>query len=235
MVTDPLRFLINEWLHRGPSVYQLRGGRQHIVIRHDAGSLELLHEIFRRECYMPAPVLASNMPDKPRVLDLGANVGAFAAFALSRWPEAQLTCVEPDPDNLAALTKFSSLHPDSAMTLIEACATNEGGMMGFAAGLGTGSRASEDAPPVPAIDVLPLLKDTDFAKIDIEGSEWSILRDPRLCHVNRLLMVLEYHRRYPFDTGAADEVQNLLRAAGFTVCQVESNYWGHGLIWAVKS
>lgn len=35
--------------------------------------------------------------EPPRVLDIGANVGAFAAWASERWPGAKVRCYEPNP------------------------------------------------------------------------------------------------------------------------------------------
>lgn len=39
----------------------------------------------------------------PRILDIGANVGAFAAWAADRWPGARVRCYEPNPDAFAFL------------------------------------------------------------------------------------------------------------------------------------
>lgn len=39
----------------------------------------------------------------PVILDIGANVGSFAAWALKRWPGAHVHCYEPLPDNFALL------------------------------------------------------------------------------------------------------------------------------------
>lgn len=121
------------------------------------------------------------------------------------------------------------------LEIVPACASTTAGTVGFAGGMGAGSRVRDDAPSDAAIDALPLLMEADFAKIDVEGSEWPILRDSRLAGVERLVLVMEYHRRFPFDTGAADEARWLLAEAGFEVVDLRPNYWGHGLLWAVKS
>lgn len=42
---------------------------------------------------------------RPVILDIGANVGSFAAWALNRWPGAHVHCYEPLPDNFALLKK----------------------------------------------------------------------------------------------------------------------------------
>jgi FkbM family methyltransferase len=42
------------------------------------------------------------------ILDIGANVGSFAAWALKRWPGAHVYCYEPLPNNFALLKKISA-------------------------------------------------------------------------------------------------------------------------------
>lgn len=49
------------------------------------------------------------------VLDMGANIGVFARYARSLFPQARIVCVEPDPDNFANLTAFT---PDPNTILI---------------------------------------------------------------------------------------------------------------------
>ena len=39
------------------------------------------------------------------IVDIGANVGSFAAWALKRWPGAHVQCYEPLQDNFALLKK----------------------------------------------------------------------------------------------------------------------------------
>ena len=39
----------------------------------------------------------------PVILDIGANVGSLAAWALKRWPGCYVHCYEPLPDNFALL------------------------------------------------------------------------------------------------------------------------------------
>lgn len=62
-----------------------------------------------------ADVLAGayNLPLKnsaekpPIIIDVGANIGAFARFASARWPGATVHCYEPHPDNFKILAKVA--------------------------------------------------------------------------------------------------------------------------------
>ena len=229
----PLSFVAADLRHKGVGSYRLRGSDLTLVMRHDTGARELLSEIFSSGCYGPDPGLLSSIPDAPKVLDIGANVGAFAAYAAMTWPTAEITCIEPDTDNLSALRLFASLNPRLGIRIHEACAATSDGDVPFAAGGGAGSRVQEGGRPMSAMDVLPMIAASGFVKMDIDGSEWPILANSRLAAVGPTTLVMEYHRRFPGDKGAAGEAKRLLTAAEFRVTKLEPNYWGHGLIWGV--
>lgn len=46
--------------------------------------------------------------DKPIILDIGANVGAFAIWAIQKWPKANIYCYEPNPENFVFLSHNTS-------------------------------------------------------------------------------------------------------------------------------
>ncbi|NTU70241.1 MAG: FkbM family methyltransferase [Coriobacteriia bacterium] len=233
-VSRPLSFLFADIRHRGTAAYGLKGTDVTIVVRHDQGARELVHEVFSTGCYEPTPEQLALLPTNPDILDLGANVGGFAAYALTRWPTARITCIEPDPDNLQALEQFTSLNPSGDVRVLPVCASNSDGDVLFERGAGEGSRIGAAGVPTPAIDVFPLLVQSQFVKMDIEGAEWDILQDPRLADLSGLVLVMEYHRRFPYDQDAASAACQLLQDAGFSVGKIEPNYWGHGIMWASK-
>lgn len=230
----PTAFLAAEVLRSKTKEYRVQNSDVKLVVRHDSGALELVHEVFGARCYDPDAYCRARIPTPPTVLDLGANVGAFSAFVLSQWPAARITCLEPDPDNLAALNRFRELHQMADVTIVAACACTTDGTVAFQSGGGAGSHVSDQGTPTLAVDVFPLMAQADFVKIDIEGSEWPILRDPRLSALSKLVVVMEYHRRSWDDSGAEHEARRLLELAGFIVVRTEPNYWGHGLMWAIK-
>lgn len=231
---DPFRFVFNEARHTAEARYRLRGSAIELVVRHDTGAREVVHEVLGKRIYQPPAMFLQKLPTSPRILDLGANVGAFAAFSATQWPGAAITCVEPDDANLTALRRFVQANPGLNVEIIPACATTGDGEVEFVGGLGSGSRVRRGGIRVQAIDTLPLLQAADFVKCDIEGSEWDLLDDPRLAEIGPTLLVMEYHRRRPGDKGACNAAANLLTRAGFSIGPVVPNYWGHGLIWAYK-
>ena len=74
----------------------------------------------------------------------------------------------------------------------------------------------------------------DLLKIDVEGAEWDVLRGINARDWPRIRQVVaEVHD----ENGRVSQVENLLRAQGFTVvCEPEpqSAAWGIWLVWAIR-
>lgn len=213
----------------------LRGSSVTIFLPATVASIELLYEVFTERSYV-SPESRGVGPDGEglRILDVGANAGVFAGYALSRWPKASITCVEPDPANLEALRLFCDGNPEANISVIAAAATTFDGEVKFQSGLGAGSMISQEGTPVAAVDFFSLAGDADVIKMDIERGEWPILEDERMRELGSVTWVMEYHRRFAGDTGAAEAACDLMERAGFTVDSVQRNYWGHGLLHAHK-
>jgi FkbM family methyltransferase len=139
-------------------------------------------DTIRRGFWSPVPA------DAPvtHVLDLGANVGLFSVFARMRWPNAWILAVEPDP---AAYTMLE----DNTRGLDIQCLHAAFGPVGCASVLKPDGRyferhyaASDTGVPAFPLDVLLNMVAVDFydpkvlLKIDIEGAEHQIIRDPDL-------------------------------------------------------
>ena len=165
-----------------------------------------------------------DMPyEAKRVLDIGANVGAFARWAVVRWPGVVVNCYEPQPDNFALLNKtieyFELKHvlphqsavSDAAgtMTLHENGNCGEWSFIKFGKGDGK--------IDVRVIDAA-LLPDADFIKIDTEGAEPNILK--RLFETHKLdlakAVVLEFHS----GTHVAPLIW-MCQEAGLNLCSIE--------------
>lgn len=137
----------------------------------------------------------ADMPVPRTVLDLGANIGLTAAHYRRMWPEAKITMVEPNPDNLALAERNA---PGCIPLQVAVAATTgprylaEDGLSADAFTLGEGGRL------IRAYCLSDLIEETvDFCKMDVEGAEWEILAgDP--FDVTHLLV--EFHgepRDYP--------------------------------------
>lgn len=231
----PLTFL-RDWLRSGSrrSVYATRcGATVELAPRAD---LEAFYEVFWRRDYDPPPDLARRLAGARVILDLGANVGTFSAFATSRWPDATVVAYEPEQTSAAAYTHWADTTGAPA-TLHMAAASTTDGTVAFVTGWGGGShlaRQGEPGEPVPSRDVFADLDACDLAKIDIEGGEWPILADPRMTTLHHTVIVMEYHRVGAPHLPAREAAVTQLRAAGFATGYGSANYWGHGTLWAWK-
>lgn len=157
----------------------------------------------------------------PRILDIGANVGAFARWAAARWPGARIESYEPHPDNFAHLLAASvqlggSIHAHCAA--VGEClgrrdlrlGRNNCGEHSFH-DLG---EQTEDSVEVAVLDATTLTP-ADFIKIDTEGCELEILRRwhaacPAFLDLAQAV-ALEYHREADLP-----EIYGILEAHGLT-------------------
>jgi FkbM family methyltransferase len=200
----------------------------------------VLDEIFSQREYEPPRevegVLAA-LPAAPRVVDLGANIGLFGAWALGRFPEATIVAVEADPANAAIHRRAIEANGlDTRWRLVESFASTAPGIVRFAAGRHATSRAAEleeEGLEVPAVDVLPELAEADLVKIDIEGAEWDLLADPRFGPIRPRVVVLEYHQESCPEPDAPATAKRALRATGLEVVEsARKPQFGAGLLWA---
>jgi FkbM family methyltransferase len=224
----------------GTFLYRLRENGLLVAIRHGTGDVVTLGEVFHEHDYTPPSEVLPSLTGIQRIVDLGANVGLFGAFAAGRWPDAGIVAFEPDPANAAVHERTIAANGLQARwTLVRSAAGAGTGRARFLAGDVALSRlaGAEDARDaqsidVPVEDVLPRLAETDLVKIDIEGGEWAILRDPRFAEAPPRVLVLEYHPRFCGAAEPRSAAESALAAAGLRVQSIWHRADGHGMLWA---
>jgi FkbM family methyltransferase len=128
------------------------------------------------------------------VLDIGANIGAFAVRAHHQWPAAKVMCYEPMPFNVERLLQNTS----SDWCLVEPFAVQAisgekeiyVGDMFVTGGFTKGVRQTDKTIRVQCI-AASSLSSCDLLKIDTEGSEVEILQNLDL--KNTQVVMLEHH------------------------------------------
>ena len=135
--------------------------------------------------------------NSPVILDIGANVGSFAAWALKRWPGCYVHCYEPLPDNFALLKRnlgqfegrsvslYNFAVGDPSLTRLYLGRNNCGEASFYDIGEQTTDTVEVETR---APSVLPKAQ---IVKIDTEGSEVDILA--RMASLDFDAIMLEYH------------------------------------------
>lgn len=234
-VVGSAAFLARELTGRGGTfAYPVRGmAHLSVLVRHGSGDPVTLGEVFHERDYEPPSDLQAMAPR--RIVDLGANVGYFGAFALGRWPSSTVTALEPDPANADVHARVIALNElQDRWELRRAAAAARNGELRFNASADALSSVSESgALVVPAEDVLELVSGADLLKMDVEGGEWEILDDPRLGLDPPAVVVLEHHPEGAPGPDPHAAALERLAAAGLTrSATIFTRDDGYGMVWA---
>jgi FkbM family methyltransferase len=237
------RFVARELAAEGSvSTYRPRGAAFDVLVRHGTSDVNILAEVFMHRLYALPPEaesLLEGLGREPRIVDLGAHIGLFDVFLLTRFPRARITAFEPDAANARLLSRCAELSGrGERWRIVRAAAGTTDGKVPFAGGrfaesaVATSSAAA--TTEVPSVDIFPLLADADLVKIDIEGAEWPLLQDERLAEAGVKVLALEWH---PSGCPSPDPEQaaiRLLTRAGYEVRPIANAPPGVGMLWGLR-
>jgi FkbM family methyltransferase len=164
------------------------------------------------------------------ILDIGANVGSFALWALLRWPGSTLHCYEPNPGTFAYLQRNTARHAGirCVNAAVFPCTGPKAAFFSRYAGDGeaallayAGDTFREGvAQPTFEVDVVApsALPAADIVKLDIEGGEADVLAALDLSAT--ALVLGEFQNRKN-----RVAMQATLAAAGFEMVRDEECPW----------
>jgi FkbM family methyltransferase len=121
------------------------------------------------------------------ILDIGANIGAFAVWASLRWPGSTIHCYEANPETFPYLERntaadprihrtHAAVYPGGQKTMPFFYRFAGDGEAGLAAYMGETFRAGADGYTCEVAVVSPAeLPKADIVKLDIEGGEGAVL------------------------------------------------------------
>jgi FkbM family methyltransferase len=157
----------------------------------DAQIRPFLMKVFAGEYEVPIYMKA------PKIIDLGANCGAFAVWASHRWPGCAIHCYEPHPKTFKFLEENTKDYPRVSC---HNWAIGEAGLRPLYNGMnnsgestlypnmatdGTGQHVTVMEP-----DTLP---EADIIKLDIEASELHVLTSLIFSGRKFKAIMFEYH------------------------------------------
>jgi len=148
-----------------------------------------------------------DLPFSPKVIvDAGANIGTASIYFAHKYPKTKIIAIEPEASNYKMLER--NIQPYPAITPVHAALWSRDGEIGVSeADSATGVSGNwafvtcdRPGPKVRAITMQTLMKEMkiqgiDLVKIDIEGAELEVFKDPSWLRTVRCLMI-ELHDRY---------------------------------------
>lgn len=157
--------------------------------------------------------------EKPVILDCGSNVGLSILYLKKRFPNAQITAFEADPQIAQYLHKNLKNNGITGVEVIEKAVWIHNQGVSFASeGADGGSVAvggkTQEIPSIRLAEVLPTYPKIDFLKMDIEGAETAVIPDCRevISHIQHLFV--EYHS-YLGERQHLGELLTILTDKGF--------------------
>jgi FkbM family methyltransferase len=192
-------------------------------------TVSMYYEIFGLKAYGRFPGFVPK--ENEVVLDLGANQGLYTLWALTRSPHCKVVAVEPDPQNLARLSRHLEINGIKGATVVPCCVGASCGAVRFWRGdsSGTGrvipgsggpdATETEDRTRQPllvemkTLDALASdlnLSRIDTIKMDIEGAEVDALKGGTETLKRAARVVMEYH-----SNRLGQDAAEILAASGF--------------------
>jgi FkbM family methyltransferase len=171
------------------------------------------------------------LQDNWTIIDIGAGLGDFTAYAAQRSPNGRVLAYEPFPESFALLQQNVALNKLRNVEAQPCAIAEKPGSLALNIGIGEAVQHSTTQTGANTIEVQAItlqqvfdeheLDRCDFLKMDIEGGEYAILRSVDTDLLKRVKRIaLEYHDNTP--AGKHDELVRLLQDSGFKV-QVHPN------------
>jgi FkbM family methyltransferase len=184
-----------------------------LYFSHPIELVNALKEIFIHDIYR------QQLKDRPCIIDCGANIGLSIISIKRQYPDAEIIAYEPDEKNFQLLTRNIESFGYSNVSLRKEAVWTDNTTLRFSnEGLMSSkieTNGSNNTIEIKAIRLRDLLqRDIDFIKMDIEGAEYTVLKDiaDKLHFVKNLF--LEYHGTFA-QNGELAEIISLVHKAGF--------------------
>jgi FkbM family methyltransferase len=182
--------------------------------------LIMFMEVFIEQSYS-----FESLHPNPIIIDAGANIGIATLFFKTRYPTARVLAIEPEPASFAALRKNVHVNQLTDVTVENVALARERGAVEFhhrpgsiVSSVFVGRGPKEHTSVVAAMPLSAYIDDRiDFLKLDIEGSETTVLEE--LANADKLKLVnqvvCEYHHHVDPERESLGKLLSLLEHNGF--------------------
>ena len=221
--------------------YRMRGGP--IISTSDHVDAATIGSVFFRQDY-------GSVAGMETIVDVGANIGAFALYAAFSPEVRRVYACEPAPRTYRLLTENISLnHLSDRVQTVNAAVSCTAGVKPFYMGGDSTSfslDAPEDAGAVPETNVECLTLDQLFAqfqiercdllKMDCEGCEFETLPTCSADTLGRIQRIrLEYHLGDASRTNRSiHDLRRTLERSDFVVTRLTRDYTWGGVLWVER-
>lgn len=207
-------FHLNNWSRQGHRVRQpieldLKIGldKRRVTVRPFSGDIFILHEVLAFESYKVSENSIDPLSVKT-IVDCGAKIGITALYMASRYPNARIICIEPDPKNFELLQL--NIENEDRISAVQAALVgiNEGPVYltqdrpawgnGVADGPGDGTSIEVAAITMDELAAQFEIDTIDILKVDIEGAEEDVFARPGFMSKVRFIAI-ELHNAYTLD------------------------------------
>ena len=227
-------------LGKRPILLRLARGDRLILRPPPTTDLQTAMEIFFCDAYRsPRPLPAERVRT---IVDLGANVGYSLVHFSREFPRATIEAFEPHPHHVQQIRRHVSANNLKDRVTVHAAAAGNRSCQQFLLDAENQSTLVSGGGPgryeVSMVDWLAAAdgQEIDLLKMDIEGSEYAILFDPRFAQMKVANLVIEWHET-PEHPAGEHEVVRLLQGLGYQVepgLQGESSGLRFGLLWGYR-
>jgi FkbM family methyltransferase len=187
-----------------PFYYLYSKHAQHPVrCRPNTSDIDVFKQIFGGREYR----CLDDVHEAKLIIDCGANVGYSTVYFLTRYPNATVIAVEPDPENFALLQANIAPYGQRCRAICSGVWSSNAGLVISEAPFGDGREWARtvrevrpgEAPMMKAVDIGGLLEESgepriSILKIDIEGSEAEVFASNHRQWLDRVdNLVIELH------------------------------------------
>ncbi len=154
--------------------------------RSNTSDIGVFHQIFVAREYS----CLDDLTNVDLVIDCGANVGYSSAYFLSRFPQCNVICIEPDSSNFLMLQKNLAPYKERVKLIQSGVWSHITGLKFYEVpykdggnwGIQVRESREDEIPEMQAIDIGTLLKQSgrdkiSILKVDIEGAEAVVFKE----------------------------------------------------------